>query len=56
MRLRSLHPGVALEDVLAAMGFRPVVPDDVPTTPAPDAEQLRLIRGVIDPQRILLKV
>ena len=56
MRLRSLHPGATLEQVLDNMSFRPVVPHPVPQTPAPDARQLDLIRRVIDPQRVLLKV
>jgi len=56
MRLRSLHPGVEIEDVLDEMSFLPVLPDHIPRTTAPSAEQLRLIREVIDPRRILLKV
>jgi acyl CoA:acetate/3-ketoacid CoA transferase beta subunit len=43
MRLRSVHPGVSIDDVTAATGFPLDVPDDVPTTPAPTAEQLALI-------------
>lgn len=49
MRLKSLHPGVTLEQVLAATGFEPVLPESIGTTPAPSPEQLRLIREVIDP-------
>lgn len=56
MRLRSLHPGVTLDEVVGAMGFRPTIPDEVPQTPAPTVEQVRTIRTVIDPQRTLLKV
>lgn len=56
MRLRSLHPGATLEEVLSGMSFRPDIPADVPTTPVPSAERLDLIRRVIDPERILLKV
>jgi glutaconate CoA-transferase subunit B len=50
MRLRSLHPGVTLDEVLDATGFEPVIPDSIGTTAAPSAEQIRLIREVIDPQ------
>ncbi|MFD7668656.1 CoA-transferase subunit beta [Streptomyces sp. NPDC059788] len=51
MRLRSLHPGVRLGDVLAATGFALRVPDGgVPCTREPDAAELRLIREVIDPR------
>jgi len=50
MRLRSVHPGVAVDDVVAATGFELVVPDEVPETRAPTDEELRLIREVIDPR------
>jgi acyl CoA:acetate/3-ketoacid CoA transferase beta subunit len=49
MRLASCHPGVTPDDVVKATGFALVVPPDVPTTRAPTAEELRLIRDVIDP-------
>ncbi len=52
MQLLSIHPGVTLEDVLENMGFNPVIPDHLPFTTPPEPEQLRLIREVIDPQRI----
>jgi acyl CoA:acetate/3-ketoacid CoA transferase beta subunit len=39
MRLRSVHPGVTVEQVVEATGCEVVVPDDVPTTPEPSAEQ-----------------
>lgn len=50
MRLRSVHPGVAVDDVAAATGFDLVVPDDVPTSRLPTATELELIREVIDPE------
>ncbi|MFI9291502.1 CoA-transferase subunit beta [Streptomyces gardneri] len=50
MRLRSLHPGVTVEQVTAATGFALTVPDDVPYTREPTAEELRLIREEIDPK------
>lgn len=40
MRLRSVHPGVTVEQVVEATGCEVVVPDDVPTTPEPSAEQV----------------
>jgi acyl CoA:acetate/3-ketoacid CoA transferase beta subunit len=49
MRLRSVHPGVTVADVVAATGFDLVVPDDVPESRLPTDEELRLIREVIDP-------
>ncbi|MER5836744.1 CoA-transferase [Streptomyces sp. NPDC002130] len=50
MRLRSLHPGATVEQVLAATGFDLSVPDEVPYTREPTGEELRLVREVIDPQ------
>lgn len=49
MRVRSLHPGVELAQVLDNTGFDLALPADIPTTAAPTAEQLELIRR-LDPQ------
>jgi acyl CoA:acetate/3-ketoacid CoA transferase beta subunit len=49
MRLVSTHPGISVEDVRAATGFELNIPGDVPQTRQPGAEELRLIRSVIDP-------
>ena len=49
MRLASLHPGVTVEQVREATGFDLAVPYEVPPTREPTAEELRLIREVIDP-------
>ncbi|CAN5589094.1 CoA-transferase [soil metagenome] len=49
MRVRSLHPGVTLDEVVAATGFELAVPDDVPTSRLPTPEELRLLTEVIDP-------
>jgi acyl CoA:acetate/3-ketoacid CoA transferase beta subunit len=49
MRLRSVHPGVTAGDVTAATGFPLAVPDDVPATRLPTAQELALIRGQLDP-------
>ncbi len=54
MRLRSLHPGTALEQVLDVMSFGPTIPSEIPTTQVPSEEQLRLIREVIDPAGALI--
>ncbi|MCB0970887.1 MAG: CoA-transferase [Acidimicrobiales bacterium] len=49
MRLRSLHPGVSVDEVVAATGFELVLPDDVPASRLPSPEELRLLDEVIDP-------
>jgi glutaconate CoA-transferase subunit B len=54
MTVISLHPGNTLDDVLMNMGFTPQVPSNVPFTEPPAAEQLRLIREVIDPQGVYM--
>ncbi|MBV8961909.1 MAG: CoA synthetase, partial [Hyphomicrobiales bacterium] len=46
-RLRSVHPGHGVEEVLDNTGFAFDRPDDVPQTPLPDLEMLALIRGRI---------
>jgi acyl CoA:acetate/3-ketoacid CoA transferase beta subunit len=48
MRLRSVHPGVEVADVLAETGFELVVPDDVAVSRVPSAAELDLIRR-LDP-------
>jgi acyl CoA:acetate/3-ketoacid CoA transferase beta subunit len=49
MRLRTVHPGVTVADVVGATGFELVVPADVPESRLPTDEELRWIREVIDP-------
>ena len=49
MRLRSVHPGVTVDEIVAATGFELVVPSSVPDTRAPTPDELALIREVIDP-------
>lgn len=52
MRLISIHPGTTRKEVLENMNFQPVVPDELPITEPPTAEQIRLIREEIDPERM----
>ena len=53
LRLKSLHPGVTVEQVLENTGFNPMVPNIVPTTPAPSEKQIALLRGRIDVDGVL---
>jgi len=48
MRLVSTHPGVAVEDVVAATGFELVIDADVVTTREPTPEELAVIER-LDP-------
>jgi glutaconate CoA-transferase, subunit B len=49
MTLATMHPGVTLEDVRAAMGWEPRTASDLGETPAPTELELRLIREELDP-------
>jgi len=49
MRLRSVHPSVSVDDVIAATGFPLAIPDDVPVTRLPAPGELALLRGRLDP-------
>ena len=49
MRLRSVHPGVTVTDVLEATGFPLVIPDDMTVTRRPTAAELALVRDRLDP-------
>ena len=55
MTLHTVHPGVTLDDVRAAMGWEPRVGDDLGETPAPSGEELRLIREELDPAGVYSK-
>lgn len=48
LKVRSLHPGVGADEVLENTGF-PIDASSATETRSPDAEELRLIREVIDP-------
>ncbi len=49
-RLESVHPGNCVDDIVAATGFAFDHPAAAPTTPAPTAEMLALIRGPVGAQ------
>jgi glutaconate CoA-transferase subunit B len=55
MRLDALHSGATLEDVRATTGWQPTVAAELTTTPPPTAEELRLIREELDPERTYAK-
>src|ERR1700720_2793913 len=48
-RLASVHPGHSVEDVVENTGFAFDRPAQVPLTPAPSADTLRLLRTVVAP-------
>jgi glutaconate CoA-transferase subunit B len=54
MEVRSLHPGVTLEQVRAATGFALGAREPLSVTAPPGAEELRILREEVDPHRYLL--
>ena len=52
MRLKSLHPGVTVDQVVESTGFKLVIPNSVPTTPEPTRTELEALRRV-DPSGIV---
>ncbi|OGK82299.1 MAG: hypothetical protein A2X52_21165 [Candidatus Rokubacteria bacterium GWC2_70_16] len=53
MRLKSVHPGVTVEDVLAKTGFTPIVPTRVPETEPPAADELAILRRRVNVEGVL---
>jgi acyl CoA:acetate/3-ketoacid CoA transferase beta subunit len=51
MRLVSVHPGVSVDEVLAATGFELAIPEEVGTSRPPTPEESVLIES-LDPQRL----
>jgi acyl CoA:acetate/3-ketoacid CoA transferase beta subunit len=50
LRVRSLHEGVTVEQVVSATGFDLDIPAEIPTTVPPTDEELTLLRQNIDPE------
>jgi acyl CoA:acetate/3-ketoacid CoA transferase beta subunit len=50
MRLRSVHPGVGLDEVVENTGFELDIPNEVPESRLPTDEEISLIREVLDPR------
>jgi len=46
---------VRLEDVVENTGFPLHIPEQVPVTPPPTTEELRLLREEIDPEGVYLR-
>ena len=55
MRLKSLHPGVSLEEVQDNTGFDLVIPKVFETTMPPTENELHILRERVDPEGILRK-
>jgi len=55
MRVRSVHPGASLEEIIENTAFELVVADDLDESRLPTTEELRLIREVFDPTDLRAK-
>ena len=53
MRLKSVHPGYSADDVQKNTGFELIMPKTVPTTEAPTAEELFVLRRHVDRDGVL---
>ena len=54
MRLHTLLPGYEVEDIVENTGFEVIIPDNVRRADPPTAEELRMLREDVDPQKIVL--
>ena len=52
--LAALHPGVTYEEVQANTGWELKQAEDCPVTEPPNADELRILREELDPQRIYI--
>ena len=53
MRLRSVHPGVTVDEIVEATGFELTIPADVPESRLPTDEELEIIAS-LDPDDLRL--
>ncbi len=54
MKLISVHPGVAVKDVVENTGFELLMPEEVSVTEPPTEVELKLLREEIDPAGIVI--
>ncbi len=54
IRIKSLHPGISVEQVVENTSFELCIPGNIPTTPAPTEEQLAIIQ-YLDPANVRSK-
>ena len=54
MQVRSLNPGITLEQVRQATGFELEVADSLATTSEPTSAELEVLRNEVDPHRYIL--
>jgi glutaconate CoA-transferase subunit B len=55
LRLKGLHAGVTVDEVIGATGWQLEVHDELDQIPAPTDLELHLLRDIIDPGRVYLR-
>ena len=48
MRLKSIHLGVSVDELVKNIGFEIIIPENIETNDEPSAEELQIIRTLID--------
>lgn len=54
MKVESIHQGVEIDQVREATGFELLMPEFLPTTPPPSDLELKVLRGEVDPLRMVI--
>jgi glutaconate CoA-transferase subunit B len=54
MQLLATQPGIAVAQVIDSTGFELLIPDHVQENPAPSADELRILREEVDPDRLYI--
>jgi acyl CoA:acetate/3-ketoacid CoA transferase beta subunit len=54
MQIESIHPGVDLKQIEEATGFKLKTPDFIQPTAPPTDNELRILRGEVDPLRMVI--
>jgi len=54
MRVESIHQGFAFDDVQKNCGFPLLKAEKIVVTPTPTADELRILRTEVDPQRYII--
>lgn len=56
MRIKGLNPGMTVEIAQACTGFELIVPDEIHYIEAPSDEVLEILRKVVDPRGVFIKM
>lgn len=54
MKIESIHPGIALEQIKQETEFGLITPDFIPITPPPIEKELKILRSDVDPLRLII--